>query len=70
MNLDAHTLNALLEPLSAAMATMSPTDWLQLGSVAVLSWLGGRAITQGDQDDDEPEPRMTVAEATKYRRIR
>jgi len=61
-------INAIVEPLQAAVGSMSPQDWLQLGCVALLSWLGGRAIA-GSQDDTEDEDeaprRVSVREATQ-----
>ncbi|MGD9388453.1 MAG: hypothetical protein PVI87_09550 [Gammaproteobacteria bacterium] len=56
-----------LVQLDAWLASLHPylrdVSSLQLITVAVISWLGCRAICgRSDDDDDEPPPRRTAAE--------
>lgn len=45
-------LNALyatvMTVLPPELGALVPLEWLQLFSVAVVTWLGGHAITRGD----------------------
>lgn len=65
--MNPNDLQTLLQPLEAALGALSPQDWLQFASVAVLSWLGGRAI-QGRQEGGDAPQRLTVKEATRHNR--
>lgn len=64
--MNPNDFQTLLQPLEAAFGSLSPQDWLQFASVAVLSWLGGRAI-QGRQEGGDAPQRLTVKEATRHR---
>ncbi len=39
---------AVMAVLPPELGALAPLEWLQLCSVAVVSWLGGHAITRGD----------------------
>ena len=66
--MNPNDLQTLLQPLEAALGSLSPQDWLQFASVAVLSWLGGRAI-QGRQEGGDAECRDAPHGAHKFRAI-
>lgn len=40
-------LHDLIAPLQEATATMGWLEWAQLVGVAIVSWLGGHAVTRG-----------------------
>jgi len=61
-------LSSLLQPLEVALASMSPQDWGQVACVALLSWLGGRAIVGPQEAQGEAPRRVSIQEATRYNR--
>ena len=41
------TIADLIQPLQQYTAHMGWLEWAELGGVAVISWLGGHAVTRG-----------------------
>ena len=43
----AQAVDGALAVAAAELAALGPQGWVQLGCIAVVSWLGTRAITGG-----------------------
>ena len=43
----AQAVDGLLDVAAAELAAVGPQGWVQIVCVAVISWLGARAITGG-----------------------